>query len=124
MPSVNVSSGSFEAKFKYHAKNLLKYSHGPELITSETYVEGVENGTFFEDLIPDERARTGSAQVQYTSRDVSRRVLLQRLADGLLVYYMHSAQLSHQASSHLGSIARPRNPDCTGASPACAANSM
>ncbi|WP_156507078.1 hypothetical protein [Comamonas thiooxydans] len=99
MPSVNVSSGSFEAKFKYHAKNLRKYSHGPELVISESYVEGVKSGTFFEDLIPVERVRNGSAQVQYTSRVVGRRVLLQRLADGLLVYYVHSAELSHQSSS-------------------------
>ena len=99
MASVNVTSGSYEAKFKYHARNLRKYINGPELILSENYVEGVKSGTFFEDLVPAQTVHNGGAQVQYTSRVVNRGVLLQRLADGLLVYYVHSAELSHQSSS-------------------------
>ncbi|BCX53860.1 MULTISPECIES: hypothetical protein [Comamonas] len=99
---VNNESGSYESKFKYHAKNSRKYSHGPEIITSERYVEGVKSGTFYQNRIRGEEVNSGSAQVQYTSRVVVRQVMLQRLTDGLLVFYEHSAELSHQSSSSYG----------------------
>lgn len=99
---VNNESGSFEAKFKGHSKNLRKYSIGPEIITSERYVEGVKTGTFYQNNIRGEEELSTSVQVQYTSRVATRQVVLQRLMDGLLVYYEHSAELTHQSSAVFG----------------------
>ncbi|WP_182286531.1 hypothetical protein [Comamonas testosteroni] len=107
---VNNESGSYESKFKYHAKNSRKYSHGPEIITSERYVEGVKSGTFYQNRIRDQEFDSGSAQVQYTSRVVVRQVMLQRLTDGLLVFYEHSAELSHQSSSSYGPQGTTKTP--------------
>lgn len=107
---VNNESGSFEAKFKSHSKNLRKYSIGPEIITSERYVEGVKTGTFYQNNIRFEEELSTSIQVQYTSRVVSRQVVLQRLVDGLLVYYEHSAELTHQSSAVFGGQGTTENP--------------